>query len=409
MQTNAASKRKGAAIVAVSFLLMAVLYPPAVTLPGLFVTDMAETFGATRTAITFMTTLAILSSMAGAVVFGRLYNRYPIRRFMPVLLAISAAGYLGNVYASSLLQVYILAVIRGFFGAGLTTLPISIAISNWYPQSMRGRAVGIAMVGSGVGAMVLSPIVGHIIATAGWRMGYLLFAVLTAVMLLPVMLFFTPSPADVGLAPVGGEQAPGAVAAVHGPGAVAAIKTPVFWMAVLAMLLLAGTSQSWNNNGAAYLGDIGLPTTQLSAILSVTSFGLIVGKLALGAISDRFGIRAGVVCGGVLLSGAYLLWIASARFLWLVPAAAVVKGLGMSVITIAPPLLVGHLFGSRDYSVFIGYFQIATALGSGVMPLAVSLLYDVTGSYIPAWWAVCGIAVLAILFAQVAFARRQQV
>ena len=78
---------------------------------------------------------------------------------------------------------------------------VSVIISNWFTLK-RGLAVSIALSGSGVGGVLLSPVTSAVIASYGWRVAFLVLAAICLVAALPVTLAaFTTRPSDKGLVP----------------------------------------------------------------------------------------------------------------------------------------------------------------------------------------------------------------
>ncbi|NIP69805.1 MAG: MFS transporter, partial [Planctomycetales bacterium] len=55
-------------------------------------------------------------------------------------------------------------------------------IAKWFSRN-RGRAVGIASMGPPTGGLLLSPLVGVMLSSYGWRPTLLVFAVLHAILI----------------------------------------------------------------------------------------------------------------------------------------------------------------------------------------------------------------------------------
>lgn len=387
---------------------MALQFAPTATLPGLFVTSLTQEFDTTRTAVNFSLTIGVLAALFGMMVFSRAYTRFKLRQIMPFLLIICAGTYFITYFVTNIIQFYVVSAVRGFFAAGLNSLPISIIVNNWFGAGSRGKAVGIAMAGSGVGSMIFSPVTGLVIDTFGWRWGYMLFGAMCIVLLPLILIFFVQTPEEKGYIKIGQSEQEQLAAAAHqatGISAARAVRTGAFWFAILSLLLLSGASQTWNNNAASYLGDIGISPVAAASILSFTSLGIIVGKLGLGAISDKFGIKTSMLMGSAFYLGTYIFCIVISRVPALAPAPAILAGLGMSICTIAPTILAGALFGNKDYAIIIGYFQMGSSLGSSLIPLAMTLVYDLTGSFMTAWYIAIGISLLSAVTILVVFAK----
>lgn len=113
------------------------------------------------------------------------------------------AGYTGYSLCTSLPMFYVLSAVVGFSIGGMTMIPLSLIVSNWFHEK-RGLAIGIAFMGSGVGGMVLQPITASIVQAMGWRTAYQCLGVLMFCTIVPCSFFVLKrSPADVGLKPLG--------------------------------------------------------------------------------------------------------------------------------------------------------------------------------------------------------------
>ncbi len=69
------------------------------------------------------------------------------------------------------------------------------AVASWFPTRERGVAIGIAIAGTGVGAIVAPPVVVWLAMNFGWRMAFLLPSLCGAI-LLPIWLFVYREPED---------------------------------------------------------------------------------------------------------------------------------------------------------------------------------------------------------------------
>lgn len=106
----------------------------------------------------------------------------------------------------------------------------------------------------------------------------------------------------------------------------------------------------------------------------------VVGKLSLGRISDKKGLKTGLVlfcsilgAGIALLFGASLVWVA---IVW-----GIIYGIGNAVQTVMPPLMTAACAGLKHFAPIYGIMAIFQTLGSGLgMPLS-GYIYDKTGNY----------------------------
>jgi MFS family permease len=258
--------------------------------------------------------------------------------------------------------------------------------------------------GSGAGAAILSPITGYIISNFGWRAGYVFFALMIFALIPIVLPTLVLSPETKGLKRTGdapdeaGKEAP-----QHGIGSKQALLSGIFWLAFAAMALNAGAAQSWNNSGASYLAGLNFDTIAAAGIISVTSVGLTLSRPIWGAVCDKWGARTGMMAGAFTLGLGYLLLVAASSVNGLAIVGAGVTGAGMAAGNVALPLITADLFGSRDYAVLVGYMQISTALGAMTIPLAVTMVFDAGGGFIPAFIGLSVLAAVCLTLIFIAF------
>jgi Cyanate permease len=225
------------------------------------------------------------------------------------------------------------------------------------------------------------------------------YGALSLVLIPFVAKFFVLSPQLKGVERIGDnpEDASKQVA-VSGMTSGEALKTGVFWLAFIIMALLAGSAQSWNGNGAAYLTDLNYDPIRMASILSITALGITIGKPLLGAICDKFGTKVGTVYSGLILIVSYSMMIMVSKNASLIIPAAIVMGLSICTINILLPLIANDMFGNRDYATLTGFLQVSMSLGGSIFPLIMTLIYDRSGSYTSAWTVMIGVAVAIIIF-----------
>lgn len=90
-----------------------------------------------------------------------------------------------------------LLIVRALFGLGEGPMGTTInkAISNWFPRSEAGRAVGIVATGQPLGAALAAPVIGLCAAAWGWRVAFVGTALLGAAWLVAWLAVFRDSPA----------------------------------------------------------------------------------------------------------------------------------------------------------------------------------------------------------------------
>lgn len=233
---------------------------------------------------------------------GALVDRFGPR---PLLLAGSlllASGYLAYAQVQALWQVY---MIHAGFALALVCCGVNVAVimvSRWF-HARRGLALGIVVVGTSVGGMLLTPIFSDLIAAHGWR-GAFRLAALTPLALWPIALWLARAPADRSHAPLG-EAAALAPADPHWQ---RALTTPAFWtlaaIAGLCFYAMLGVIASLR----LHLIDLGATPQQASAGFAWLMSMALAGKFLFGLVADHLpGPRALLLNLTVMLAGCTLL------------------------------------------------------------------------------------------------------
>lgn len=149
---------------------------------------------------------------------------------------------------------------------------------------------------------------------------------------------------------------------------------------------------------SGYGTDNGLTYTVAGMVLSVLMFTMMVGKVLIGTIIDRYGlIRTVAGASAICLVGLAIL-IAGSTFPVLSIGAGIL-GLSAALVTVIPAMATRQIFGSENYTQTYSFITIASILGAnGSVPL-LGFLYDCTRSYRIGFVVVaCLITVSAVMY-----------
>ena len=268
----------------------------------------------------------------------------------------------------------------------------TIILNRWFIKK-RGFATGIAMTFSGVGGIIMNPVLAWIINGYGWRTAYIANAILAAVVILPFTVFVMRlQPSDKGLKPYGYEetdvtdsnaerQAPSDAAdTLKGVARSDAFHSRTFLLMLLlfaALGLLGGFPQQLSPFGIT----LGLSITVAAILPSLSMVGNVLLKLGEGAINDKFGAKAMMYTGLTVTLIAMILLQNGGSSMFGLMTGALLSGMFLSVMSVGLPLLTQAVFGSRDYiAIFVKLSLVQTLflyLGSPV----VGFIYDYTGGY----------------------------
>ncbi|MEG0015031.1 MAG: MFS transporter [Gordonibacter sp.] len=411
-------------IVAGGLLIMATCYTVFVNCIPLFQSHMVEDLGITvgqfNTGVSICTVVAVFASL----VIGKLTDKCSARVLGAVTVLTSSVVLVGLSFVTQLWQLYALCAVAGMIVVAGTRLLVSVIISNWFTLK-RGLAVSIALSGSGLGGVILSPVTSAMIAGSGWRAAFLVLAVICLVAALPLaVVVFRSRPIDKGLEPYGAGQVE-QTKADRSPDVPVMVsigwkhlrKSSAFWLLIVGFVMMgvvngAIITNSISNMTSVTLDGVEVVTGGHSTLWagSVWSFYLavvIVAKVSLGAIYDRWGMKAGTILGTItsIAAGVALCFPATDAGPIL---ACLFFGFATCMGTVAPPIMVVKEYGKKDLGTVVGIVTAFEMLGAAVGAVVSGVMFDVSMSFFPVWIMVIAASALmgVALLASIPAARR---
>ena len=398
------TKRKNRSIYHWVILVCCVLtlmfaYSTRIGLAQLFATEILKETGFATSAYFLAGTISSVICIFTGPIAGKLLRGKYMRPTFFICVVGTLVSYACYGFCHSLWQFYLVGALVGIFAMGCGTIPVSVLITNWFEKN-RGLMISIAMMGISIGGTVLSPLLSWLIVEFGWRNAYFILSALSLIVLVPIGLFVVRrTPQDAGLEPYGhGEESTASAKKKNVPASnwnatlKEARQTPILWMFALGAFLIYFTA-CFMGHMSYYLQGVGFDAAAVASYISLYSVVAIIGKLVLGRIFDRFGPKIGILFG----CGTFFLFLVAFIFVQGSPMmlyfAAVMYGFGTCTATVAIPIMTTSVFGAKNYSELYGFVSAFTMTGSAIGSSAIGLVYDLTGSYIPA------LTVLAILTA----------
>ena len=382
-------------------LIMGLGYAPLVSCASLFTKPVTEDLGFTRSGYALVSTIAPLMMAFMSPFIGKIMSKPYMHKALVVCMIGNCLAYYCYSFASTLPQFYVTAACIGFFECGSTMIPVSVLITNWF-RKKRGLVMSIAMVGSSIGGTILSPIIGNLIASQGWRFTYKAVGITRLVILVPlVLLVIRRTPADMGTKAYGADEEgeTGKARKTEREWNVSlkeVKKKPMFWCFVLGCTLISATAAVITQIPASVM-DAGYATTTAASIASLYLFIAIPGKLVLGHIYDRYGVKAGILFGNTMffLSVICLIFIKHQPFLYLM---AILFGFGTCIGTVSAPVITSGIFGTKHYAEIYGFLSLFPSVGYALGGPLIASAYDLTGSYNIAWIIVAALSIVMTAF-----------
>jgi MFS family permease len=402
----------GWVIIAIAFCTTA-LGVTARTAFSLMFPPIVDEFGWERGLAAGAFSFGFLVSAVVSPVIGRTMDRRGPRFVIGVGILLTAAGLLGATRIAAPWQLY--GTLGLCVGIGANCMSYSVHsqfLPNWFVRR-RALAIGIAFSGVGVGSILVLPWLQAIILHEGWRAACWTLGIVTVVVLLPINLFVTKRPEDLGLLPDGETaQASGAAASrrsnvVDGAWTSVdwtlgrAVRTARFWWLALSYFSGGYVWYAVQVHQTKYLVEIGFPPMEAAWSLGLVAMLGIPGQILLGGLSDRYGREHlwALSSAGFVITYALLLLLARAPSPLLLYLMVLAQGaLGYAIAALMGPI-VAEIFEGRSFGTIFSMLMTALIGGGAVGPFVTGVLHDRLGDYVVAWWialalgAVCAVTV----------------
>lgn len=387
---------RGWAIVFVSFLILMFIFATCISCMGVYLKPITEEFGISRTDFTLTTTIQALAMMLSAMLAGKLLEKYNTKLLMVIGTLCCSTCMFIYAAAPSIVYFYAASLLMGISISLTCNIPISIVIKDWFRNKNEGLALGIAFVGSGVGAMILNPLYTYIIETFGWRYSFAFAGMCVLIIVMPlVLLVIKNKPAEEA---DDKHRESNVTLAEEDFTLSEAVKRPQTWLVFAAYTLLTFVAMAILNHGVPFMTDNGMSAEKAAMIISSGSGVLIIGKILVGNLYDKLGVYKVNLLEAVLLLGCFFVFwmnglLDSPILLILF---IVLYGIGVPVATISIQLVLPVMYGKSHFGAIMGFFSIGNGIG-GMMQIIISMIYDNTGSYTAAWVMVSIMCIMIII------------
>ena len=362
---------------------------------GVFFIPMSAEFGWTRA----MTSGAFSLSMAFegllAIVMGGLNDRLGPRVVMILCAFFLGLGYLLMSQVNTVWQLYLFYGVIIGIGMSATMVPLLSTVARWFTKR-RGMMTGIALTGTGIGALIAPPVANQLIAAYDWRTSYVILGSLILVAVVLAAQLLRRDPISMGQTSYGeneGEQ--GLNSLSKGFSLREAVCTSQFWVVFGMGLCLGCPTFAITVHIVPHATELGISAAGAASILATVGGLMIVGKLVMGSASDRIGYRTAFIIGFVLMSAA-LFWLVPATELWALYLFAAVFGLAEGGMGLLISPLVATLFGLSSHGSIFGLVVLGFTAGAAIGPLMSGYIFDVTGSYQVAFLACAAISIAGL-------------
>jgi sugar phosphate permease len=378
-----------ALVVLTSFLALFAIVGIALYGLPFFYDFMVRDFGWSRAQVTSGNALSKL--VVGPVfgfLAGWLVDRFGPRRLMIAGIVMAGVALIGLGAIRSLAGFYLFYLFNalGYVCGG--PLPNQVLLSRWFTGG-RGRAMGVAYLGIGIGGAVVPFLAVWLTRAVGWQGALQGLGLLIIATALPMALFVRESPASTTSTTFTTSTTS------------AVLHRPAFYLLLLGSMCSIAAVGGTNQHLKLFLSlDHGYSQTAAAQVASLVLVSSLVGRLGMGWLADRIPKKYVMLLIYLLVACAipvlFLTGTRAAIYIF-----AVVFGIGLGGEYMVIPLMAAELFGVRVLGRVMGIVLTADGVGEAVAPWLVGRMRDAAGSYASGFAALIGCALVgavAILF-----------
>jgi MFS family permease len=356
---------------------------------SIFLRPMTEALGWSRSS--FFAALTVRSLVAGVLApfIGPLLDtpKGP-RRLMLLSAVLLGVSLMGVRFVNNIWEFYLLFGVVGGIAqvTGANSLAHSI-LPKWFVRK-RGRVLGIAAMGPGLGPMIFPVSIQSLIEFTDWRTAWFVLGIVAIAILVPMSFLVRTRPEDMGLLPDGdivppeerGEGRPRQPRRLEGLTRSEGIRTPAFWLIVVSFMLVGIGIGGFHANLVPFFQDAGLSAG--TAALSGTAFAIcsVSTRPVWGILAERVPVR--YILGPLLIMAAgSVLLVLNVGGKPSMLIAAGVHGVAIGAYISLQGLVVADYFGRAHLGAINGMIRPFMTGAGALSPLMIAVLFDLRDSY----------------------------
>ncbi len=364
---------------------------------GVFINPLLDEFNWSRAAVSGASSVAIFFGGVFGVLVGHLNDKIGPRLVTIVCAFFFGFGHIIMSQIGALWQLYL--VYGLFIGVGMGSvdiIPLS-TIAHWFREK-RGAITGIVKVGAGFGQLVIPLAASILITRHGWRTSYIVLGIGSFVLFFIIGLLLKRAPqqelrSNQKNIDRSSDTAQGNDSSFSFR---EAVRTKTFWIICISNMLGIFSLMTIMVHIVPHATLLIDSPTRAAGVVSTIGFSSMLGRFLMGLVIDRIGTKKStILCYGLLILT--LLWLQAAKAPWMLYLFAVFDGIAHGgVFTIISPI-VAEFFGIKSHGSLFGIVVFASTTGGAAGPLISGRIFDIAGSYYPAFWMLTIISIIGLV------------
>ena len=396
-------------MVAVSGFIMVITSVPVFHAMAIWAVAFESQFGWNRTQLGLALSFTRVEGSLTGPIAGYLVDRFGTRFMVLTGLVILAGGFLLFSRVENLWMFYLAYFIMSVGQGQAGWLTVMTLLNHWFVRR-RGMAMGLAMVGMSIGALVLVPVIAWLINPEadrlGWRRTAEIFAVVTLASAVVLPKLIRNKPEDIGDHPDGEPHvvATQAIDSAQEPEQELeltigqALRTQAFWCISLGHGLGSMVVLAIMSHLGLLLGDLGYGLQTTGWVISVQTAVAIVFQLIGGWLGDRMPKNVALFIF-TAIQGLGVVFLTLGPDLVYFYAFAVLFGIGFGGRTPLTTAIRGEYFGRTSFGKILGISMVPMNILLLIAGPMAGFMRDELGDYDMAFLLLAGLNILgAVLF-----------
>jgi sugar phosphate permease len=318
---------------------------------------------------------------------GWFIDRFGPRKLMLSGILMGGIALVGLSMTTTLWQFYLFYVFNalGYMCAG--PLPNQVLTARWFNKS-RGKAMGFAYLGIGVGGMLVPQIAKRLNIQFGWHQALMLLGIGMVIIAFPMAWIVKEKPETISINTIPEEPATPLNKIVRG--------WPFYLLVIGSMCSIGAVAGTSQNLKLFFSLDLKYTQGQSANIISLVLFSSIIGRVLMGWLADKFPKKYVMILTYTFVAGSIpLLYFSSTP--GVIYLFAFIFGMGLGGDYMIIPLMAAELFGVKIMGRVMGLVLTADGLAEAFSPMFVGWLRDKSGNYANGFAALSVLAVIGIV------------
>ena len=348
-----------------------------------------------HTSLSLTFTICMTLFCIGGLIGGILQKKIDVKINVWASGILFFVGFFIASKAQNIITLYMGYGVLAGFASGLAYNSVMSTMSKWFPDK-QGLISGILLMGFGLGSFIIGKVYQAYTPSTigGWRISFLIFGVILAVVLI-IFGFFFVKPDEDFILTVSKNKKENNIKKEVGIDidAKQMIKRSSFWFYFVWAILLSASGLALISQASGIVNEIAknIDASSVATIVGLISICNGIGRVIYGGMFDKFGrLKTMITVVVVFLVSSLLLVLAfNTKSLIILIVGFILCGASYGGVTSVNSAFINLFYGATNYPVNFSIVNLNLIIASFGSTIA-GMLYDYTGSYISTTFLMIG-------------------